>query len=81
VRIWKVGGGAYDPRGAAAAARGRRASSSPRGRSPARLRRERGRRGLLVFAIDTELLGHWWSEGAIWLRRCSPAPRQRRCAC
>ncbi|HKT84446.1 MAG TPA: 1,4-alpha-glucan branching protein domain-containing protein, partial [Solirubrobacterales bacterium] len=27
-----------------------------------------GRRGLLVFAIDTELLGHWWSEGAIWLR-------------
>ena len=35
-----------------------------------RLRRfaaERGRRGLLVFAIDTELLGHWWSEGATWL--------------
>ena len=28
----------------------------------------RGRRGLLVFAIDTELLGHWWSEGPIWLR-------------
>jgi len=28
---------------------------------------ERGRRGLLVFAIDTELLGHWWSEGAAWL--------------
>ena len=27
-----------------------------------------GRRGLLVFAIDTELLGHWWSEGPIWLR-------------
>ena len=27
-----------------------------------------GRRGLLVFAIDTELLGHWWSEGAVWLR-------------
>ncbi|HWJ42080.1 MAG TPA: hypothetical protein VNR67_01485, partial [Solirubrobacterales bacterium] len=26
------------------------------------------RRGLLVFAIDTELLGHWWSEGPIWLR-------------
>ena len=28
---------------------------------------EQGRRGLLVFAIDTELLGHWWSEGAVWL--------------
>ena len=27
-----------------------------------------GRRGLLVFAIDTELLGHWWSEGPVWLR-------------
>ena len=22
----------------------------------------------MVFAIDTELLGHWWSEGTIWLR-------------
>jgi 1,4-alpha-glucan branching enzyme len=21
----------------------------------------------MVFAIDTELLGHWWSEGAAWL--------------
>jgi 1,4-alpha-glucan branching enzyme len=28
----------------------------------------RDRRGLLVFAIDTELLGHWWSEGPIWLQ-------------
>ena len=28
---------------------------------------ERGRRGLIVFAIDTELLGHWWSEGPLWL--------------
>jgi 1,4-alpha-glucan branching enzyme len=21
-----------------------------------------------VFAIDTELLGHWWAEGPLWLR-------------
>ena len=47
----------------------RPASSSPRSppacaSSPPRA----SRRGLLVFAIDTELLGHWWSEGAIWLR-------------
>ncbi len=28
---------------------------------------ERGRPGLIVFAIDTELLGHWWSEGPRWL--------------
>ena len=38
--------------------------------SPARLAAHRdasGRRGLLTFAIDTELLGHWWWEGPIWL--------------
>ena len=23
--------------------------------------------GLIVFAIDTELLGHWWWEGPVWL--------------
>jgi 1,4-alpha-glucan branching enzyme len=84
VRIWKVGGGAYDPAAAEAAARRqageflaavaarlREFSQAPQradgaggaGRGPGP-----GRRGLLVFAIDTELLGHWWSEGAIWLR-------------
>jgi len=44
VRIWRIGGGAYDPVAAS-----------------------RRRRGLIVFAIDTELLGHWWQEGPIWL--------------
>ena len=29
---------------------------------------ERGRPGLLSFALDTELLGHWWYEGQEWLR-------------
>jgi 1,4-alpha-glucan branching enzyme len=24
--------------------------------------------GLVVFAVDTELLGHWWYEGVSWLR-------------
>jgi 1,4-alpha-glucan branching enzyme len=68
VRIWKVGGGAYDP------TTGREAALRQAGEFLAAIaerlrgfRRERGRRGLLVFAIDTELLGHWWSEGAIWL--------------
>ena len=23
----------------------------------------------MTFAVDTELLGHWWSEGPIWLER------------
>ena len=69
IRIWKVGGGAYDPAAAEAAAR--RQASEFLAAAAARLRayaEERGRRGLLVFAIDTELLGHWWSEGPIWLR-------------
>jgi len=84
VRIWKVGGGAYDPAAAEAAARRQAgeflAAVAARLREFARTRRDPrgnrdgpssgvpGRRGLLVFAIDTELLGHWWSEGAIWLR-------------
>jgi 1,4-alpha-glucan branching enzyme len=69
IRLWKVGGGAYDPVAAAAAAR--RQAGEFLTATAARLRRyadEHDRRGLLVFAIDTELLGHWWSEGPIWLR-------------
>lgn len=68
IRIWKVGGGAYDPAAAERAAR--RQASEFLAAAAARLRgfaAGRGRRGLLVFAVDTELLGHWWSEGAIWL--------------
>lgn len=69
IRIWKVGGGAYDPVAAEKVAR--RQASEFLTAVAARLRRfsaSRGRRGLLVFAIDTELLGHWWSEGVVWLR-------------
>ncbi len=69
VRIWKVGGGAYDPAAAAAAAE--RQAAEFLAATAARLREyaaANGRRGLMVFAIDTELLGHWWSEGPIWLR-------------
>jgi 1,4-alpha-glucan branching enzyme len=69
VRIWKVGGGGYDP--AAAEAVARRQAGEFLAAAAGRLREFadlRARRGLLVFAIDTELLGHWWSEGAIWLR-------------
>ena len=45
--------------------------------------------GLVVCALDTELLGHWWYEGVAWLaavveecRRpgpCAGAPRRRPC--
>ena len=31
-------------------------------------RAERGRPGLCCFALDAELLGHWWYEGMHWLR-------------
>jgi 1,4-alpha-glucan branching enzyme len=69
MRIWKVGGGAYDPAAAERAAERQaheflEAVASRLGEFSAR----HDRRGLLVFAIDTELLGHWWSEGATWLR-------------
>ena len=69
VRIWKVGGGAYDPVAAERAAR--RQAAEFLAAVAARLRdfaAQGDRRGLLVFAIDTELLGHWWSEGVTWLR-------------
>jgi 1,4-alpha-glucan branching enzyme len=69
VRIWKVGGGGYDPAAGEAAAR--RQAGEFLAAAASRLREfadSRRRRGLLVFAIDTELLGHWWSEGATWLR-------------
>jgi 1,4-alpha-glucan branching enzyme len=69
MRIWKVGGGAYDPAAAQAAAR--RQAGEFLAAVAACLRRfaaRRGRRGLLVFAIDTELIGHWWSEGPVWLQ-------------
>jgi 1,4-alpha-glucan branching enzyme len=69
IRIWKIGGGAYEPAAAAAAAR--RQADEFLAAAAGRLRAAAegsGRRGLIVFAIDTELIGHWWSEGPIWLR-------------
>lgn len=68
MRLWRIGGGAYQPKEAADAAR--RQAGEFLAAVAARLRRyaeSRGRRGLLVFAIDAELLGHWWSEGPLWL--------------
>jgi 1,4-alpha-glucan branching enzyme len=67
-RPWSIGGGPYDPVAAEATAR-RQAAEFVR-RAAARLeayRRGRDRPGLITFAIDTELLGHWWWEGPAWL--------------
>jgi 1,4-alpha-glucan branching enzyme len=69
-RLWAVSGSAYDP--GAAAARADRQADDFLDRVAARLgefRSERGRPGLVTFAIDTELLGHWWSEGPRWFAR------------
>jgi 1,4-alpha-glucan branching enzyme len=68
MRLWNIAGDPYDPEGAREVAR-RHAGEFARAAAE-RLQHyavERSRRGLLVFAIDTELLGHWWSEGVIWL--------------
>ncbi|MGH2988191.1 MAG: 1,4-alpha-glucan branching protein domain-containing protein [Solirubrobacterales bacterium] len=67
-RPWAIGGVAYEPE--AGAARAREQADEFARAAAARLERfaaERGRRGLIVFAIDTELLGHWWWEGPEWL--------------
>jgi 1,4-alpha-glucan branching enzyme len=67
-RLWAVSGDPCDP--AAAADRAAGHASEFLDRVAARLERfrsKRGRSGLVTFAVDTELLGHWWSEGPAWL--------------
>ncbi|CAN5524026.1 1,4-alpha-glucan branching protein [soil metagenome] len=67
-RPWAISGEPRDPQ--AAEARAREPAAEFVAAISARLaeHRERtGSRGLIVFAIDTELLGHWWWEGPQWL--------------
>ena len=68
MRLWAISGDPYDPAVAAKRAAEHAASflAAVRDRLE-RHRADRGHRGLCVFAIDTELLGHWWAEGPIWL--------------
>src|SRR5436305_10144982 len=69
MRLWSISGEPYDPTDAVTRA-GEHASTFL-GAVRERLeqhRAEGGTRGLCVFAIDTELLGHWWAEGPIWLQ-------------
>jgi 1,4-alpha-glucan branching enzyme len=68
MRLWSIGGGPYDP--VAAWARAESHAGEFADAVAQRLREFRGGRGksgLVTFAVDTELLGHWWSEGPIWL--------------
>jgi 1,4-alpha-glucan branching enzyme len=67
-RLWAVSGDPYEPD--VALDRSAAHAADFLDRVAARLRRfrtERDRPGLLTFAVDTELLGHWWSEGPAWL--------------
>jgi 1,4-alpha-glucan branching enzyme len=67
-RVWSIGGGVRDPEAGVARAREQGAEFLAAVADRLRAHRERtGAGGLLVFAIDTELLGHWWWEGPEWL--------------
>ena len=68
MRLWSISGDPYDPDAAAVRASEHASSflAAVRDRLE-RHRAERRGRGLCVFSIDTELLGHWWAEGPIWL--------------
>jgi 1,4-alpha-glucan branching enzyme len=68
IRLWAFSGAPYDP-GAAARAAERDAErfADHVARRLGEFRSRRGAPGVVVFAIDTELLGHWWSEGPEWL--------------
>jgi 1,4-alpha-glucan branching enzyme len=68
LRPFAIGGGAYDRTAAMAQARrhARDFVGEVKRRSDA-YRAARARRALIVCALDTELLGHWWYEGLAWL--------------
>jgi 1,4-alpha-glucan branching enzyme len=67
-RLWAVGGGPYDA-GAASVRADQHAREFARAIATrlAAFREQRGKPGLITFAVDTELLGHWWAEGPAWL--------------
>jgi 1,4-alpha-glucan branching enzyme len=60
-RVWRNDGAPYDP-GAAAALVQAHARDFVAG-----VIRRLGGGGICVCALDTELLGHWWYEGVLWL--------------
>jgi 1,4-alpha-glucan branching enzyme len=63
---WAVDGTPYDHDRAGALAREHAADFVAR--AVVRLREVEGEDALVVCALDTELLGHWWYEGPQWLR-------------
>lgn len=67
-RPWSIGGDIRDPEAGESRAREQAGEFLARvAERLARHERAHGAAGVLVFAIDTELLGHWWWEGPYWL--------------
>ncbi|MEO7198097.1 MAG: hypothetical protein ABIZ50_06450, partial [Solirubrobacterales bacterium] len=67
-RPWAIDGEPYDPEAAGERAREQaREFAAAVGERLTDFRSRHGLAGLLTFAIDTELLGHWWWEGPVWL--------------
>jgi 1,4-alpha-glucan branching enzyme len=69
LKPWNIGGEPYRRYDALKLARAHARDFV--GKAIARLdayREQRGKPGLSCFALDTELLGHWWYEGMHWLR-------------
>ncbi len=65
---WENSGGAYDHEAALALAREHAADFVARTQARLRVHGEGlPGGGLIVCALDTELLGHWWYEGVAWL--------------
>ena len=60
-RPWAVDGAVYDRE------RARRQARADAADFVARVRERIRGGGVCVCALDTELLGHWWHEGALWL--------------
>ena len=68
MRAWANSGRPYDREAAYARARAHAAHFVDQVLRRATAYREaRGRAALVVCALDTELLGHWWYEGPVWL--------------
>jgi 1,4-alpha-glucan branching enzyme len=68
---WAVDGTPYDAERGAARAR------AHAGDFTERVAERIARGGLCVFAVDTELLGHWWHEGVAWLEAVLAACAER----
>jgi 1,4-alpha-glucan branching enzyme len=76
-RPWTIAGEPYDPEAGVRSARGDAAEFVAAAAARLeRFRSERGVAGLLCFAVDTELLGHWWWEGPTWLEEVQSLARE-----